>query len=155
MAVNNVVYDYQSIDFNVPGVGSTDRHMAINYDAERDGEPVNDSKGDVVGETRGDYKGSFDCEIALAAFAALTEARKGNGGVLGGEPYSVMVSYGFEGEQAIEDTLTVRVKKVSKQNKKGTDELVVKLEGFQLGIADFGGTPVLELDWQGSGAGAE
>lgn len=152
MAVNNVVYDYQSITFTATGIGSTDRHMSINYDGEREGEPVTNSRGVIVGEARGDYKGSFDTEISVSAYDALKEARAGQGGVLGGDPYEIEVSYGFNGEPAIEDRLTVRIQKASKANKKGTDELMVKLEGYQLDIADFHGEPLWEEDWQGNGA---
>jgi hypothetical protein len=128
MSVNGKVYDWESIEVQLPNglaIGITD----INYNDERPKTPRY-GKGSVQrGTGRGNYKASFSLTLDRDEYEALRKALGGS--VYEGEPFNIVVSYANDGSETISDTLPdCEITKQDTSGSQGDDNVgQVKLDG--------------------------
>ncbi len=140
MPVNGNMYDHESLEMEVPGVGQALSLTEVNYKAAKKGKTVTGSHGLPRAYARGKYEGTFDCTIAREEYHALAEATADTG-VLGAEPVPVTLVYGADGEEPTEDNLEVKIEEIDTGSKED-EEAMVKITGTHTAVAEIAGQPV-------------
>jgi hypothetical protein len=142
MSVNGILYDWESVEVQLPNgvaVGITD----ISYSDERPIEPRY-GKGSVPrGYGRKNYKGSGSMELDRDEAESLREALGGS--VYTGEPFQIVVSYGNDDMPTVTDTLP-KVKITKQDTSASQDDDNAGAIKYDLSLIDpikWGGTPAL------------
>jgi hypothetical protein len=142
MAVNGVLYDWESVTIQLPSgvaVGVT----SINYNDERGIEPRH-GKGSVPrGYGRKNYKGGGNMELDRDEYKTLQESLGGS--VYKGAPFVIVVSYGDDDLPTVTDTLpAVKITKQDTGASQDDDNAgAVKLDFTCTAPIKWNGTPAL------------
>lgn len=127
MPVNGVSYDHESLEMEMPGVGTVLTLSEVNYSPTKEVEVKNDKNGVPHRVVRKGFKSDFDCTLARTEFNAFADSVSDTG-VLGAEPLPITLTYGFDGDEPTEDEIEVKIEKVE-LGSKDDDEATVKLSG--------------------------
>jgi len=142
MAVNGNLYDWESIEVQLPSgvaVGIT----SISYSDERSVEPRYGKGSKPRGYGRKNYKGSVSMELDRDEAETLRKALGGS--VYSGEPFQVVVSYGNDDMSTVTDTLPkVKITKQDTSASQGDDNAgAIKYDLELLAPIKWGGTAAL------------
>lgn len=137
--INGIVYDFESVKVNMPN-GSVRTITDITYSQKKDVDVVTDSRGVPVGMVRKAYEGDASLTMSLGEYEAFA-ASAGPGGVLGMDPFPIIISFANAGTAPIVDTIVVKLTEVPREAKKDS-EVVMKLTGKQMQVAKLNGRPV-------------
>lgn len=127
MPINGVAYDHESLEMGLPGVGTVVTLSDVNYAPTKEVEVKNDKNGVPHRIVRKGFKSDFDCTMARTEFNALAEST-GETGVLGADPLAITLTYGYDGDEPVDDELEVKIEKVELGSKED-DEATAKLSG--------------------------
>jgi len=142
MSVNGVLYDWESVEVQLPG-GTAVGITSISYSDERGVEPRYGKGNTPRGYGRKNYKASGNMELDRDEFETLKKALGGS--VYKGEPFQIVVSYGDEGLPTITDSLpAVKITKQDSGASQDDDNAgKVKCDFAILAPIKWGGTPAL------------
>jgi len=142
MSVNGVLYDWESVEVQLPS-GVAVGISSINYSDERAVEERYGKGSKPRGYGRKNYKASGDIELDRDEAETLREALGGS--VYKGEPFQIVVSYGDDGLPTKTDTLpAVKITKQSTGASQDDDNAgALKYDLKILAPIKWGGTPAL------------
>jgi len=140
MAINGNLYDWESVEIQLPG-GVAIGVQSIDYDDER---PVEEryGKGSTPrGIGRKNYKASGKMELDLDEAAFLANSLGGS--VYNAGPFPIVVSYAVEGMPTITDVLPLCIiTKVGTGAKQGDDNVGARKFDFKIvAPIEWGGLP--------------
>jgi hypothetical protein len=142
MPINGNQYDWESVEIQLPNgaaIGVTD----IGYNDERPVEARYGKGSTPRGYGRKNYKASGSMELDLDEAERLREAL--GGGVYGGKPFAIVVSYANDDMPRVTDTLPdCKITKMDSGAKQGDENVGARKFDFEiLSPIKWGGTPAL------------
>lgn len=139
--INGKTYDFESIKIMLP-TGQVSTAESIKYDIKKDVDVVTDKNGIPRGTVRKAFEGGFEMDMSIADFEILNDSAKATG-ILGMDPFPVVVTYGEGDTDVITDRLEVKITETPRDNSKD-EEVRMTVTGKQTKIPELNGIPAYQ-----------
>lgn len=138
--INGKTYDFESIKIQLP-TGQVSTAESIKYGAKKDVDILTDKNGMPRGMARKAFEGDFEMDMSIADYEILSESA-GAKGILGMDPFPIVVTYGDDGDpDIITDRIEVKVTQTPREASKD-EEVRMTITGKQTKIPEHNGNPV-------------